>query len=252
MLHDLGHRQADVLGISWGGGLAQQFALGPAAPVLRRLILVATQPSQTMVPPNPLPPVENVPAAAGATCGEAAPEPTRTRWPAPCARRGSARSASVTCTSTPPRWGSPPCRCCRAIRQRTLVLTGDDDPIIPVANGRILAGGHPARDPARLPRRPRRAGHPPQPAHTPDHQLPGRAAARRPARCARPDQPSSPRPGPAPGHRRDRRARRGAARRPRRPAGRRDRRPGRRRAPRHPRASSRHPGGLVRYARVRA
>ena len=27
------------------------------------------------------------------------------------------------------------------IRQRTLVLTGDQDPIIPVANGRILAAG---------------------------------------------------------------------------------------------------------------
>jgi len=27
MLHNLGHQQADVLGISWGGGLAQQFAL---------------------------------------------------------------------------------------------------------------------------------------------------------------------------------------------------------------------------------
>ena len=31
----------------------------------------------------------------------------------------------------------------RLIRQRTLVLTGDDDPIIPVANGRILAAGIP-------------------------------------------------------------------------------------------------------------
>ncbi len=29
------------------------------------------------------------------------------------------------------------------IRQRTLVLTGDEDPIIPVANGRILATGIP-------------------------------------------------------------------------------------------------------------
>ena len=29
------------------------------------------------------------------------------------------------------------------IRQRTLVLTGDHDPIIPVANGRILAAGIP-------------------------------------------------------------------------------------------------------------
>ena len=55
MLKDLGHRQADVLGISWGGGLAQQFALcNPRR--CRRLILVATCTGpQTMVPPNPLP-----------------------------------------------------------------------------------------------------------------------------------------------------------------------------------------------------
>jgi pimeloyl-ACP methyl ester carboxylesterase len=33
------------------------------------------------------------------------------------------------------------------IRQRTLVLTGDQDPIIPVANGRILAAGIPHATP---------------------------------------------------------------------------------------------------------
>ena len=35
LLDQLGYRQADVLGVSWGGGLAQQFALsrpGPGAP----------------------------------------------------------------------------------------------------------------------------------------------------------------------------------------------------------------------------
>ena len=60
MLHNLGHQQADVLGISWGGGLAQQFALlNPRR--CRRLILVATSTGpQTMVPPNPLPPVKNL------------------------------------------------------------------------------------------------------------------------------------------------------------------------------------------------
>ena len=60
MLHNLGHQQADVLGISWGGGLAQQFALlNPR--LCRRLILVATATGpQTMVPPNPLPPVKNL------------------------------------------------------------------------------------------------------------------------------------------------------------------------------------------------
>ena len=81
MLHKLGHQQADVLGISWGGRLAQQFALRNPR-LCRRLILVAT-PGFTTLPLLPL------------------------------------------------------------IRQRTLVLTGDQDPIIPVANGRILAAGIP-------------------------------------------------------------------------------------------------------------
>src|ERR1039458_1574522 len=60
MLQNLGHQQADVLGISWGGGLAQQFALlNPR--LCRRLILVATSTGpQTMVPPNPLPAVKNL------------------------------------------------------------------------------------------------------------------------------------------------------------------------------------------------
>ena len=81
MLHNLGHQQADVLGISWGGRLAQQFALGNPG-LCRRLILVATA-GFTTLPLLPL------------------------------------------------------------IRQRTLVLTGDRDPIVPVANGRILAAGIP-------------------------------------------------------------------------------------------------------------
>jgi pimeloyl-ACP methyl ester carboxylesterase len=41
LLDELGHEQADVLGISWGGGLAQQFALSRPQRV-RRLVLVAT------------------------------------------------------------------------------------------------------------------------------------------------------------------------------------------------------------------
>ena len=43
LLDQLGYEQADVLGISWGGGLAQQFALSRPDRV-RRLVLVATAP----------------------------------------------------------------------------------------------------------------------------------------------------------------------------------------------------------------
>jgi pimeloyl-ACP methyl ester carboxylesterase len=54
LLNKLGYQAANILGISWGGGLAQQFAL--SSPLrCRRLILVATATGpQTMVPGNPL------------------------------------------------------------------------------------------------------------------------------------------------------------------------------------------------------
>jgi hypothetical protein len=48
----MGHEQADVLGISWGGGLAQQFALSRPGRV-RRLVLVATGTGALMVPGDP-------------------------------------------------------------------------------------------------------------------------------------------------------------------------------------------------------
>ena len=52
MLDHLGHARADVLGISWGGGLAQQFALARPRRV-RRLMLVATGTGSLMVPAPP-------------------------------------------------------------------------------------------------------------------------------------------------------------------------------------------------------
>jgi len=52
LLDQLGHQRADVLGISWGGGLAQQFAVRCPSRV-RRLVLVATSPGALMVPGHP-------------------------------------------------------------------------------------------------------------------------------------------------------------------------------------------------------
>src|SRR5215468_8450420 len=49
LLDQLGHEQVDVLGVSWGGTLAQQFAFQQARRC-RRLVLAATSPGHLMVP----------------------------------------------------------------------------------------------------------------------------------------------------------------------------------------------------------
>ena len=143
MLHNLGHQQADVLGISWGGGLAQQFALlNPR--LCRRLILVATATGpQTMVPPNPLPLVKNL---ALRRYGDLWGGSAKTD---PDALTRALRKAQISPLSMGYLYqhtaalGFTTLPLLPLIRQRTLVLTGDDDPIIPVANGRILAAGIP-------------------------------------------------------------------------------------------------------------
>ncbi len=49
LLDQLGHAQVDVLGLSWGGALAQQFAFHQGKRC-RRLVLAATSPGHLMVP----------------------------------------------------------------------------------------------------------------------------------------------------------------------------------------------------------
>ena len=143
MLHNLGHQQADVLGISWGGGLAQQFALlNPRG--CRRLILVATSTGpQTMVPPNPLPPVKNLILRRwGDLWGGSAKTDPDALARALHKARISPLSLGYLYQNTA-ALGFTTLPLLPLIRQRTLVLTGDQDPIIPVANGRILAAGIP-------------------------------------------------------------------------------------------------------------
>src|SRR5215468_2325648 len=49
LLDQLGYDEVDVLGVSWGGTLAQQFAFQHSARC-RRLVLAATSPGHLMVP----------------------------------------------------------------------------------------------------------------------------------------------------------------------------------------------------------
>src|SRR5215475_9501940 len=52
LLDQLGHAQVDVMGVSWGGALAQQFAFQQSKRC-RRLVLAATSPGHLMVPGKP-------------------------------------------------------------------------------------------------------------------------------------------------------------------------------------------------------
>jgi poly(3-hydroxyalkanoate) depolymerase len=147
LLDQLGYEQADVLGISWGGGLAQQFALSRPGRV-RRLVLVATGPGALMVPGRPWVPLRML-------------TPRRHRDPGYAARiagelyGGSARKDPIvardllhaTTRLGPARgyfyqllsslgWTSLPWL--PKLRPPTLILAGDDDPIIPLVNARIM------------------------------------------------------------------------------------------------------------------
>ncbi|MCY7402255.1 MAG: poly(3-hydroxyalkanoate) depolymerase [Nocardioides sp.] len=144
----LGHRRFDVLGLSWGGGLAQQLAVQSPRRV-RRVVLVATGTGALMVPAHPrvlkimsTPRRHRDPAYAARVAPEIYGGSMRTH-PA----RGAALLHDAT-RSGPKRgyyyqlaamvgWTSLPFL--GLLRQPTLVMGGDDDPIIPVANPRLQA-----------------------------------------------------------------------------------------------------------------
>jgi len=157
LLDVLGHRRADVLGISWGGGLAQQLAA--ACPLrVRRLVLVATGTGMLMVPARPKvlrhlltpqryrDPGYAVRMAAEIYGGTLRTHPDRAREllhptapnpavPNPAGPTGPRRGyyyqllAGVGWTSIP--WLA-------ALDQPTLVLAGDDDPVVPLVNARLM------------------------------------------------------------------------------------------------------------------
>ena len=146
LLDALGHRRVDVLGVSWGGGLAQQFALRHPGRV-RRLVLVATATGSLMVPARPRvlrhlltarryhDPDYAVGVARGIYGGAMREDPARVmkllhfaQYPR---RRGYYYQllAGVGWTSLP---------ALPLLRTPTLVMAGDDDPLIPLVNARLM------------------------------------------------------------------------------------------------------------------
>jgi poly(3-hydroxyalkanoate) depolymerase len=147
VLDELGIGRVDILGLSWGGALAQQFAFqNPRR--CRRLVLVATATGAVMVPAQPsvlakmaTPRRFSDPEYAADIAADIYGGTVRTD-PEPVAElfhhqaaAGSWRGythqllAGAAWTSLPALW---------AIRQPTLIIAGTDDPIIPVVNARIM------------------------------------------------------------------------------------------------------------------
>ena len=149
MLDRVGYDEVDVLGVSLGGAVAQQLA--HIAPLrVRRLVLAATSPGLGGIPGSP-----RVMLALASPRRYRSPEYLRRvapdlyggrlrREPALLAEHSHARLARPPTTAgyvkqlyAVPWWSSLPWL--HRLRQPTLVLAGDDDPIVPLVNGRILA-----------------------------------------------------------------------------------------------------------------
>jgi poly(3-hydroxyalkanoate) depolymerase len=147
LLTELGHDQVDVLGISWGGAVAQHFAAFQRARC-RRLVLVATATGAVMVPARPSVLAHMITPRRYLNRGYM-------ERVAGTIYGGTARGEPARIAATmhdghrtgPPRgywyqllagsgWTSLPFL--RWLRVPTLIVAGDDDPIIPLVNARLM------------------------------------------------------------------------------------------------------------------
>lgn len=147
LLDRFGLDKVDVMGVSWGGAMAQHFALQHPKRT-RRLVLAATSAGMVMVPGNPAAltkmanPRRYVDAAFMAKHFE-------TLYGGALGSEASGKSDHIGRLKPPtPRgyfyqllamlgWTSAPVL--PFMKKHTLILMGDDDQIVPLANGRILA-----------------------------------------------------------------------------------------------------------------
>jgi poly(3-hydroxyalkanoate) depolymerase len=149
LLDALGLERVDVLGYSFGGGLAQELAYRAPGRV-RRLVLCATAPGLGGTPPKPLaalmlatPARYYHPRLLELSVGYIAGGRTRRE------RGALARHAGARLLHPPSPlgyayqlyavagWTSLPWL--RRVSQPTLVVSGEDDPSVPLRNGRLLA-----------------------------------------------------------------------------------------------------------------
>ena len=147
LLTALGHQKADVLGISWGGGLAQHFAAFQRGRC-RRLVLVGTATGSLMVPASPVVLARMITPrryldrtylsrVAGDLYGGSA--RADGEWIAERMHAGSrvgSLQGYLYQLAAGAGWTSVPFL--PFVRQPTLILSGDDDPLIPLANARLM------------------------------------------------------------------------------------------------------------------
>jgi poly(3-hydroxyalkanoate) depolymerase len=147
LVERLGYQQVDVAGVSWGGGLAQQFA-HQYSDMCRRLVLAATSPGAIMVPASPRVLWKLATPRRYFDRGfmrRVAPQIYGGAFrddPELVAKHANAMSgasnigylyqlfAMAGWTSLPWLW---------SLKQPTLILAGRDDPIVPPINGQIMA-----------------------------------------------------------------------------------------------------------------
>ncbi len=145
LLDLFGLDKVDVMGVSWGGAMAQHFALQHPRRT-RRLVLAATSAGMVMVPGNPAAltkmanPRRYVDAAFmakhfetlyGGALGGASDKSGHIGRLKPPSPRGYFYQllAMIGWTSAP---------ALPFLKKPTLIMMGDDDQIVPLANGRIL------------------------------------------------------------------------------------------------------------------
>lgn len=142
-----GYETYDVLGISWGGGLAQQVAF-QSPRRCRRLVLVSTATGSIMVPASPMVLRKMitprryrdaefaVTVAAELYGGEMRDRPDDVRTLMHAHSRVGSRRGYLLQLLAGAGWSSIPGL--PFLRQRTLILAGDDDPIIPMVNAKLM------------------------------------------------------------------------------------------------------------------
>ena len=146
VLDQVGYKQVDVLGISWGGGLAQQFAF-QYRQRCRRLILVSTGPGAFMVPGRPsvlmkmvtpqrfMDPSHMMDIAPDIFGGDLRSNPELVRQIAHAMQFDEPLGYFYQ-TMAGIGWTSLPFL--TLLQQPTLILAGDDDPIVPAINAKII------------------------------------------------------------------------------------------------------------------